>query len=84
MIEREQLDQLRALGDVAVSLTVVASLVGVHRYSVTRWEAQGKFPLRIPNRGRPFYRASDVLAWLTGSWGQAPRRSFLRSHRRSA
>jgi len=83
-MEQEQLDQLRALGDVAVGLTVVAAVTGLHRYSVTRLEQQGKFPPRIAHRSRPHYKACDVLAWLSGQWGQAPRRSFLKSHRRSA
>lgn len=84
MIEQEQLDQLRALGDVAVGLTVVAAVTGLHRYSITRLEQQGRFPVRVPHRSRPHYRSSDVLAWLSGTWGLAPRRSFLKSHRRSA
>lgn len=76
-----QLAELRLLGDVAVSLTVVAAVTGMHRYSVTRLEGQARFPERVGTRSRPFYRASDLLQWLTGSWGQPARRTFLKSHR---
>jgi hypothetical protein len=80
-----QIVELRALGDFAVSLTYVATVAGVHRYSITRWEQLGKFPARIPNRARPHYRASDVLAWLSGQWGQpAASRSLFGAHRRRA
>jgi hypothetical protein len=80
-----QLAELRVLGDFAVSLTYVATVAGLHRYSITRMEHLGKFPTRISNRARPHYRASDVLAWLSGQWGQpAASRSFFGAHRRRA
>lgn len=79
----DQLEALRVLGDIGVPLATAAELADMHPYSLTRLEGQGRFPARLATRTRPFYRASDLIQWLTGSWGQPPAaRQFLRSHRR--
>jgi prophage regulatory protein len=55
-----------------ISLAQTADKVGLSRWTIARWQREGKFPRSFPLENRRVaFRESDILAWMKAHSEQA-------------